>query len=224
MDRRNFLKNFSMFGLGWAITPALSFATNRAAAPADFCLNLITDDSARAIPLLEKLLARFLPAEKNLQYSEYPLAGTHLADLVLIENRRVVDYRRANEELAKGAYEVAKNLGLPKKVENPVLMKFYTEARRGAAQTLNIFGNNILLKRLSLTDDAGTHQIENAKGRITLVIRNKSAKIINATCRHQTCMKMGTINTAGQNLVCIPQQFRLSIEGQEESNFDGVTF
>ncbi|MCG3121358.1 MAG: hypothetical protein ALAOOOJD_04411 [bacterium] len=119
---------------------------------------------------------------------------------------------------------MAKNLGLPKKVADPVLMKFYTEARPRPAQTLNIFGNNILLKRLSLTDDAGTHQIENAKGRITLVIRNKSARIINANCRHQTCMQMGTINAVGQSLVCIPQQLRLSIEGQEESTFDGVTF
>lgn len=222
MNRRNFLKNLSLLGLSWAIAPVWTFAAERTVAPEDFCLNLIIDDSASAIPLLEKLLARHLPAEKNLKFAEYPLRGSHLADFVLIENRRVVDYRNVDEELAKGVYEVAKNLGLPKKVDNPVLLKFYTEARPRLVQTLNILGNDILIKRLSLTDAAGAQQSENAGGRITLVIRNKSAQITNAPCRHQTCRQI--ITAAGQNPVCIFPQLRRSREGKEESNFDGVTF
>jgi hypothetical protein len=103
-------------------------------------------------------------------------------------------------------------------------MKFYTEDRRRTPKTLNIFGNNVLISRLSLTEDQGEHQIENAKGRLTLVIRNKSAKIVAATCQHKTCMSMGAINSPGQNLVCIPSQIRISIEGQEESGLDGVTY
>jgi len=222
MNRRNFLKNFSLVGLGVTAVPELW--TERAVPPEDFSLNLITNDSERAISILEALLARCLPAYKNLKYSEQRLAGSHIADLVLIKNRRVLDYRNSGDELARGLCEAAKNLELPKTVENPVLMKFHTEERRLAPKIITIFDNNILIKRLSLTADEGTHQIENEKGRVTLNIRNKSAKITAATCRHKTCINMGAINAAGQSLICIPNHLRISIAGQNEFSLDGVTF
>jgi len=224
MKRRNFLKNFSAWGLGLMAAPNLSFRDGRAAAPEDFCLNLVTDDSDRAIPLLESLLARSLSAFKNLKFSEYKLAGEHIADLVLIKNRRLLDYKNSADELAKGLYEIARGLNLPRQVDNPVLLKFYTEDRRRPAATLNLFGNNILLKQFSLTENQGTHEVESETGRVTFVIRNKSVKITAATCRHQTCMNMGSINAAGQSLVCIPSRLRLAIDGQDESGLDGVTF
>jgi len=224
MNRRNFLKGFSLLSFGLPATPELSFRRERTVAPEDFCLNLVTDDSDRAIPMLETLLARALPAYKNLKFSEYKLAGEHMADLVLIKNRRLLDYKNSADALARGLYEIAKSLSLPRPVQNPVLMKFYTEDRRRAATTLNIFGNNILLKQLSLTENQGAHEVESETGRLTLVIRNKSAKITAATCRHQTCMTMGSINAAGQCLVCIPSRLRIAIEGQDESGLDGVTF
>lgn len=224
MKRRNFLKNFSVWGLGLLAAPDLNFRDARAAAPEDFCLNLVTDDPDRAIPMLESLLARSLSAFKNLKFSEYKLAGEHLADLVLIKNRRLLDYKRSEDELAQGLYEIARSLNLPRKVENPVLLKFYTEDRRRPAATLNLFGNNILLKQFSLTENSGLHEIESETGRVTFVIRNKSVKITAATCQHKTCMNMGSINAAGQSLICIPSRLRLAIEGQEESGLDGVTF
>jgi len=224
MNRRNFLGSFSLLSLGLAASPAPTCIAARAVAPEDFCLNLVTDDSDLAIPLLEALLARALSAYKNLKFSEYKLAGQHIADLVLIRNRRLLDYKTSHDELAKGLYEIARNLNLPRKVENPVLMKFYTEDRRRTAATLNLFGSNILLKQLSLTENQGPHEVESETGRVTFVIRNKSVKITAATCRHKTCMKMGSINAAGQSLVCIPSRLRIAIEGQDESGLDGVTF
>lgn len=224
MKRRNFLKNFSFWGLGLMATPALSLRDERAVVPEDFCLNLVTDDSDRAIPLLEALLARSLSTYKNLKFSEYKLAGEHMADLVLIKNRHLLDYKNSDDELAQGLYEIARSLSLPRKVENPVLMKFYTEDRRRTAATLNLFGNNILLKQLSLTENQGSHEAESETGRITFVIRNKSVKITAATCQHKTCMNMGSINATGQSLVCIPSRLRIAIEGQDESGLDGVTF
>lgn len=224
MKRRNFIKNFSFWGLGLVATPSLCFRDERAAVPEDFCLNLVTDDSDRAIPLLEALLARSLSAYKNLKFSEYKLAGEHMADLVLIKNRRLLDYKNSDDELARGLHEIARSLGLPRQVENPVLLKFYTEDRRRTAVTLNLFGNNILLKQLSLTENQGPHEVESETGRVTFVIRNKSVKITTATCRHKTCMNMGSINAAGQSLVCIPSRLRIAIEGQDESGLDGVTF
>lgn len=224
MNRRNFLKGFSLLSFGLTAVPELSIRYARAVAPEDFCLNLVTDDADRAIPLLEALLAHTLSAYKNLKFSEYKLAGSHIADLVLIRNRRLLDYKTSDDELAKGLYEIARSLSLPRKVENPVLMKFYTEDRRRTAATLNLFGSNILLKQLSLTENQGTHEVESETGRVTFVIRNKSVKITAATCRHKTCMNMGSINAAGQSLVCIPSRLRLAIEGQDESGLDGVTF
>lgn len=224
MKRRNFIKHFSFWGLGLMAAPDLRFRDGREAGPEDFCLNLVIDDSDHAIPLLEALLARSLSAYKNLKFSEYKLAGEHMADLVLIKNRRLLDYKNSNDELAQGLYEIARSLGLPRKVENPVLLKFYTEDRQRTAITLNLFGNNILLKQLSLTENQGPHEVESETGRITFIIRNKSVKITSATCRHKTCMNMGSINTAGQSLICIPSRLRMAFEGQDESGLDGVTF
>jgi hypothetical protein len=224
MNRRNFLKSFSLSSLGLAAAPELTIWAERAVAPEDFSLNLITDDSERAILLLESLLARFLSAYKNLKYSERVLTGSHRADLLLIKNRRVLDYRNSEDELAKGLCEAAKNLGLPKTVKNPILMQFYTEDRRLTPKIIHIFGNNILIKKLSLTEDEGTHQIESETGRVTLIIRNKSAQITAATCKHKTCMNMGAINAAGQSLICLPNHLRISFAGQNEPDLDGVTF
>jgi len=224
MNRRNFLRNFSFGGLGLLATPGFGIRDERPVAPEDFCLNLVTDDADLAIPMLEALLARALLAYKNLKFSEYKLRGEHMADLVLIKNRRLLDYKNSADELAQGLYEIARALSLPRKVENPVLMKFYTEDRRRPAATLNLFGNNILLKQLSLTENQGAHEVESETGRVTFVIRNKSVKITTATCRHKTCMNMGSINAAGQSLVCIPSRLRIAIEGQDESGLDGVTF
>jgi hypothetical protein len=224
MNRRNFIKNFSLIGFGLAGSAALRALAEDIPELEDFNLKIITDDSERAVTLLEAILARSLSVYKNLKFSECPLAGQHVADLVLIKNRRLIDYRNAIDELAAGLREVARSLGLPKKVENPVLMKFYTEDPRRAPKTIDIFGNNILLKRLSLTEDEGAHQITSERGGVTLVIRNKSAKITAATCQHQTCVKMGAINAAGQSLICLPNQLRISIEGQAGSGLDGITF
>jgi hypothetical protein len=223
MNRRNFIKSFSLASLGMATRAGLS-GTEHAVAFEDFSLNLITDDSDRAITILEALLAQHLSAYKNLKYSEQILAGSHRADLIVVKNRRVFDYRHSTGELARGLCEAAQNLGLPKTIENPTLMKFHTEDFRLAPKIVHIFGNDILVKSFSLIKDEGAHQIENEKGRMTLVIRNRSAKIAAATCRHKTCVKMGAINAGGQNLLCIPNHFRISLAAQNELDLDGVTF
>jgi hypothetical protein len=224
MNRRSFLKSLSLAGLGLAAIPELQLLAEQGVEPEDFSLKIITDDSARALAMLEAPLARALAANKNLRYSEVPLVGPHLADVVLFKNRRKLDYRNSADELAQSVCEVAKRLGLPKQVENPVLMKFYTEDRRLTSKTINLFGSNVLITRLSLTENQGAPQIESVNERLTLVIRNKSAKTMSSTCRHKTCTRMGAISSPGQNSACSPGQIRIAMEGRDESGFDGVTY
>jgi hypothetical protein len=224
MNRRSFLRSLSLAGLGLAAIPELQLLAEQGVESEDFSLKIITDDVARALAMLEAPLARSLAANKNLRYSEVPLVGPHLADVVLFKNRRKLDYRNSADELAQSVCEVAKLLGLPKKVENPVLMKFYTEDRRLTSKTISIFGNNVLITRLSLTESQDTPQIESAEGRLSLVIRNKSADTATATCRHKTCMSTGPVNSPGKNLEGHPSRIRIAMERRDESGFDGITY
>jgi hypothetical protein len=49
-------------------------------------------------------------------------------------------------------------------------------------------------------------------------------KIVSASCKHKTCMKLGAISRPGQSLVCIPNRLRVVIEGGNDFGVDGITF
>jgi hypothetical protein len=68
------------------------------------------------------------------------------------------------------------------------------------------------------------HHFQGVRGNIELAVGNGSAEIVTATCKNQTCMKMGTLRRAGQSLVCIPAQISVSVAGANSFGVDGITF
>ncbi|NUO81630.1 NusG domain II-containing protein [candidate division KSB1 bacterium] len=223
MNRRSFLKHGSLLASSLATTRRFAHAPE-ARAREQFSLHVLTDASDRAIAAMEELIKTSFANSTRVKFAEYQLAGRHLGDLVVIKNQSVVDYRQAHDAFALQARALAKNLQLPRVMENPVLVKFYTDTQSTQAQNALVFVNNVLVQQLPFGAQAETHEITGLRGRMAIALRNGSVKVAGTSCRHKTCMKMGAINAPGQHLICIPNAVRIAIEGQNENGLDGVTF
>ncbi len=223
MNRRSFLKRGSLLASSLATTRLFAHAPAKNTSE-QFSLHVLTDDSDRAIPALEELIKTSFANSPRVKFAEYQLAGPHLGDLVVIKNQNVVDYRQAHDALGLQARALAKSLQLPRVMENPMLVKFYTETQAAKPQNALVFVNNVLVQQLPIGAQAATHEITGLRGRMAIALRNGSVKVAGTSCRHRTCMKMGAINAPGQHLICIPNAVRIAIEGHNENGLDGVTF
>ena len=50
----------------------------------------------------------------------------------------------------------------------------------------------------------------------TLCIENGAARIMEADCPDQVCVRQGRVNKTGQVITCLPNRLTVSIEGGEE--------
>ncbi len=53
-------------------------------------------------------------------------------------------------------------------------------------------------------------------GTNTLCIENGAARIMEADCPDQVCVRQGRVNKTGQVITCLPNRLTVSIEGGEE--------
>ncbi|RMD98916.1 MAG: hypothetical protein D6814_06560, partial [Calditrichaeota bacterium] len=102
--------------------------------------------------------------------------------------------------------------------------KFYTEAPDMQPRKIQIFSENTLVDQLPLDEDREEITIAGARGPVVLSVKHRRAKVVATSCRHKTCMKMGSIHASGQNLVCIPNRVRIAITGQNVQGIDGVVY
>lgn len=61
-------------------------------------------------------------------------------------------------------------------------------------------------------------------GETKIKIQDKKASIIESACNNKTCIKMGEIHKNGQSSACLPNRVIISIEGDESSEVDVVSF
>lgn len=52
----------------------------------------------------------------------------------------------------------------------------------------------------------------------TILVENKTVKIIDANCKDSTCIKQGTISKVGDTLVCLPHKLIIEIKGEKSDN------
>ncbi|MFQ5772471.1 MAG: NusG domain II-containing protein [bacterium] len=229
MDRRKFIKQCTFFVSGVTVFRSTGFLSDYLYANNklmdNFSLNLITNSPDKAIAMVGDLIKQSNLKDKNVKFIEYPISGTHVGDIVLIRNNNLVDFRNANDNLTKNVLKLSKELGLPKNLENPVFLKFYTENDKLLTpKRVNIFYKNILIKQFDVDENMDSFDIQGAKGNVTISVKNKTVKINFSSCKHKTCVKMGSITKPGQNLVCIPNQIRIAIEGENEFNIDTLAY
>jgi hypothetical protein len=113
---------------------------------------------------------------------------------------------------------------LPQVYDNPTLLRFNTAQGVSHPTYAQVFCGDVLVKELALDGAKDVHRLDGARGHIEVAVGEGSARIVHASCKHQTCMKMGAIRQAGQSLVCVPAQLSESIAGQNGLGVDGVTF
>lgn len=228
MDRRKFLKQVTLMTSGMTLAAGAGIIPNRLFAKSlsrgNLSLDIITNEPDEAILKVEGLLHDANLPMKNFKFREYPLPGTQVGDIVLIQDNMLIDFRNSYDQFSKSVFELSQQLELPKKLQNPFLLNFSTGETNLDSESVNIYQKGILTKQLKIADDIEYLKIEGSKGPVVFSIKQKQVKIETAACKHKTCMKMGSISKPGQNLVCIPNELRISIAGENEFGIDGLSF
>lgn len=57
----------------------------------------------------------------------------------------------------------------------------------------------------------------------TLIIRDGTAQVIEASCPDQVCVRQGAVRYEGESIVCLPHKLVISIEGGQKNGVDGAT-
>ena len=147
-----------------------------------------------------------------------------MGDIDYTKAQKLIDYHKGVDEFSLLLDESARSLSLPKILDDPVLLRFSSQQNLGEPGGVNIFRGDALINHLSLDNNNENYRIERLKGHVDIRIKNKSVKIISATCKHKTCMNMEAISRPGENLVCIPNQINITIAGKSSLGVDSITF
>jgi hypothetical protein len=227
MKRRDFLKYSSLILPATAAVGIINPLTKVFAAGknnSSFSLSIITNQPSRTIHTIEQAIKNSEYGNSTLQFSEYKLMGRHVGDIAYIKSSELIDYRKVTDEFSLLLDESAKSLSLPEILDDPVMLRFSSKQNLIEPGSINIFRGDTLLNKVSLDTDREYYRIEGLKGHVDISIKNKSVKIISASCKHKTCMNMEAISKAGENLICIPNQINIAIDGKSSLGVDSITF
>jgi hypothetical protein len=227
MKRRDFLKKSSLYIsgtmlAGMGVLNKKTFANSTA--NTIFSLDVATDQPELAIQKIDRLLKSSFPQSRRIEFMQYQLSGNHIGDIVFVKSGNLIDFYNRNDPLSIRLRDTAKTLALPKSFENPALLRFYSGSNHGSAKFANIFSGEVLIHRLPLDKTTTAYHAAGEKGHIDVAVKDGSAKIVSASCKHKTCMELGAIDQPGQSLVCIPSRMRVVIEGSNNYGVDGITF
>ena len=228
MNRRSFLqKTLIIPGLGagalWAGMPGKLFAGM--ATPSFFSISVLSDKPGQAIPMIQDLFNRTPDFPKNMHYTEYIMAGSHMADIVYTQSGRLIDFYALDNPFSSRLRKIAKDLNLPRVCKDPVLCHFSLDQGIQSPKSYRVFKDNTLILEKAFTEKQHTVELDGAIGSLVLeASADHSLRFVKTSCRHKTCMTMGKINQAGQNLICVPNRITVAIAGQPVSAVDSITF
>jgi hypothetical protein len=76
------------------------------------------------------------------------------------------------------------------------------------------------IKSVSLNDE-GEFKIRGSLGEMTLEVKEGRIKVIESRCPLKVCIKEGWISNKGEEIICIPNEVRVKIKG-EDRKFDEI--
>ncbi len=227
MNRREFFKKGSLYLSGALVAGSGILKSNVFASPAraiNFSIDVVTNQADLAIRKIDALIKQSRLKNHRINFTEYRLPGSHVGDIAFVRSEQLVNFYQMSDPFSNGLKETAKALDLPKSMENPVLLRFYSDTAGGVPQFANIFQGDVLIHRLNLTENTEAFRANGAHGHVDVSVKDGDVRIASASCKHKTCMELGAIHHPGQSLVCIPNQLRVVIEGSNEFGVDGITF
>ncbi|MDY3618522.1 NusG domain II-containing protein [Agathobaculum sp.] len=74
-----------------------------------------------------------------------------------------------------------------------------------------VWQDGVQIERVELTDK--TNQTIDLGGHNLIVLSGKTARMVQADCRDQVCVRTGTLTRAGQAAVCLPHKVVLKLVG-----------
>lgn len=78
-----------------------------------------------------------------------------------------------------------------------------------------------LLMELPLDEDARM-VLGEGEHTNTLVIENKRARVVEATCPDQICVNQGAVQYEGESIVCLPHKLVITVEGGQAGDVDAT--
>ncbi|MBT3601915.1 MAG: hypothetical protein HN521_02510 [Candidatus Latescibacteria bacterium] len=225
MDRRNFMAQGSKILMGLTLAGLSGALPKRllAAEASPFSIDVVTGHPDLAIRKIEQVIQSSNLKHQTIGFSEYALQGHHVGDIAFVKGNQLVNFYEATDSVSQLLRETASALALPQTYDNPTLLRFNASQGVSKPTHAQVFCGDVLVKQLPLQSAKGVHRLDGARGHIEVAVGEGSARIVHASCKHQTCMKMGAIRQAGQSLVCVPTQLSVSIAGTS-GLVDGVTF
>ncbi len=225
MNRRSFLQQSALLASGIVLGSWNSkglLAANSASM--QLSVDVLTTEPVRAVGLIEALIQNSNLSLKNLVYTDYQLLGDYVGDIVVTTNGQLLDYKKQNGDFAQNIAEISQSLGLPAQVQNPSRLRIATAVPGQKAEKIHIFHKNTLLAELDIRENNEVIDIPASHGNLQLSVQNGRAKLRTASCKHKTCVKMGSIARPGEQIVCIPNEIRISVSGIRSSGVDSLAF
>ena len=229
MDRRTFLQRSALVIPGVTVAGILGATPRKLFAgttlPKSFSLSIVSDKPEKAVAMIQQLLEQANLPNKNIRYTEYILHGSHVADIAYTQSGELIDFRKDNQPISSQLREIAASLNLPRTCENPVLAHFSCDEGIQKPSGIRVFKNNELIIEKSFPVHSEIIHLDGNDGRVVVEVgKDHSVRIAETSCTHKTCMNMGSISQAGQNLVCIPNQVAVTIAGTNLSGVDSISF
>ena len=89
----------------------------------------------------------------------------------------------------------------------------------GGTVTVQIDGKTIM--ELPLSEDTRIVLGEGARTN-TLVIQDGTARVVEASCPDRLCVRQGTVQYAGESIVCLPHKLVVTVQGGPPPDIDGT--
>lgn len=216
MNRRNFIKTGSLLISAASITkltnlgPGKLFSMEQQVK--DFSIELITNDSESAIPLIENLIKENILEKGIVKYSEYEINGKQKGDIVYFRNGELINYKNNDDTISLKLKDISKTLELPKNIENPQKIKFYTQSTISKASKFMVIQNGKIIEEVNPSISSKSLKVNGKLGYLSINIKDNKLKVTDSSCRHKTCVKTGKISRSGEYIVCIPNEIVIMAE------------
>ena len=213
MDRRDFLKTSSIFFAAGILIPnaaksMLSKSLNNGIE--NFSIEVITENSDSASLLLEDFVKSGIFGKGSFNYSEYPVSGSVMGDLIYISNNELINFTKSNDDISLKLKEIRKKLNLPSILSNPVRLRLYRNSGKEISRII-ISQRGKIISRIQ-PDNSGLYTFNGKSGKLILNVNNRTASVFDVECKHKICKQMNSINKPGDYITCIPNELHIFAE------------
>lgn len=216
MNRRKFIKTGTLLLSLPAISKITGFGSPKLFAAQktskNFTIELITDKTGQAIPMIEKLINENFLTSGLVKYSEFSIEGSQNGDIIYFDNGKLVNYKTSDDAVSKKIREISDSLNLPNIIDNPQKIRFSSSTPFASAMKYLVIHNGMIIEEIYPGIASKTMEVKGTNGNISLLIKDNKLRVTKSSCRHKTCIASGSISKSGEYIVCIPNEIVIMAE------------